>query len=409
MEGRDPRIVWSARGDLRVWSLRFAPDGQTLLFSIRKQLPDKMVYSIIEIPLAGGSEKVLLSEQEKQIADAIWLPDKQSLMMSVRELNAELRQIWQYFPASGEWRRVTNDNASYRGISATRDGRTLVASQESRLTSLWASPSGDLADLSQVMPGTHYFIDVGSATNSRLVYSIVENSKEMIGSMNIDGTDNRFLTTGDDGIWVFPIPSRDGNHIAFSSLRSGRRQIWTMGNDGRNPLQISEFTTDVYDGRLLADGKTSILLQLETPQKSMLVLRKEDGEMRPLVQVQSKRWALSHDEKYVAAQVQDPQTSKFQTAVVDVATATVVRRLDFAGNRVLRWTADGKGLAYDAFEGGMGKIMIFPVEGGTPKPFIQLKSEEIFSFDWSADGRNFAMIRGNHLTDAVKITVGVNR
>ena len=409
MDGRDPQVVWSARGDLRIWSLRFAPDGRTLLFSIRRQLPDKMVYSIIEIPVGGGHEKVLLPEQEKQIADTIWLPDKQSLMMSVRELNAELRQIWQYFPATGEWKRVTNDNASYRGISATRDGKTLVASQEIRQTTLWASPTGELADLSQIIPSTHYFIDVGIGSNSKIIYSIVENSKEMIGSLSKDGTDNKFLTAGDDGVWVFPMPSRDGQHIAFASLRSGRRQVWTMENDGRNSVQLSQFTTDVYDGRLLSDGKRSILLQLETPQKSMLVLRTEDGEIRPLIQNQSKRWAISPDEKYVASQIQDPQTKKMEVVIVDIETAEVIRKLDFAANRVLRWTTDGKGLAYDAYENGVGKIMIFPVEGGSPKPFVQLKSEEIFSFDWSPDGRTLALIRGNHLTDAVKITVGVNR
>ena len=85
-------------------------------------------------------------------------------------------------------------------------------------------------------------------------------------------------------------PSRDGLHIAFASLRSGRRQIWAMDNDGRNPVQLSQFETDVYDGRMLSDGKTGIFLQLETPQREVLVMEKGDGEIRRLIQNQTKRW-----------------------------------------------------------------------------------------------------------------------
>lgn len=408
LKGGDRRVAWSDRGNLRVWSVRFSPDGGNLLYSIRRQDGDKTSYYVGEVSVNGGPEKIILPHQEKQVADTLWMPDKQSLLMSVRELNAELRQIWQYFPASGDWKRVTNDNASYRGISLTSDGKTLVASQESRLTSLWMSPTGTADDLEQVIAGNHYLIDVGWTTESAIIYSILENSKEMIGSMNPDGSRNKMLTTGDDGIWVFPAPSRDGKHIAFASLRSGRRQIWTMENDGRNPVQLSQFETDVYDGRLLADGKAAIFLQLETPQKSVLVMRNDSGELRQLIQNRTKRWAISPDEKFLAAEVQDPQTQKIGVVIVNIVSGEIVKRLDFSSDRVLRWTADGKSLAYDVNGGGDGKVMIQPVDGSPAKPFMTLKSEEIFSFDWSADGKKFAIIRGNHLTDAVRISVGGN-
>ncbi len=408
LDGSDRRIAWTEQGDLRVWSVRFSPDGGNLLYSIRRQNGDKTTYYIGEVSVNGGPERIVLPEQDKQVADTLWMPDKQSLLMSVRELNAELRQIWQYFPASLEWRRVTNDNASYRGISLTTDGKTLVASQENRLTSLWVSPSGTAEDLKQVIAGNHYLIDVGWTTESSIVYSILENSKEMIGTMNADGSRNKMLTVGDDGIWVFPAPSRDGKHIAFASLRSGRRQIWAMDNDGRNPVQLSQFESDVYDGRLMADGKAAIFLQLETPQKTVVVVRNDAGELRQLIQNRTKRWAVSPDEKFVAAEVQDPQTQKIGVVIVSVAAGEIVRRLEISSDRVLRWTADGKALAYDTNDGGVAKVMVQPIDGGPAKPFLTLKSEEIFSFDWTADGKKFAIIRGNHLTDAVRISVGSN-
>lgn len=406
--GGDRRVAWSDRGNLRVWSVRFSPDGGSLLYSIGRQDEDKTLYYVGEVSVNGGSERIILPQQDKQIADTLWMPDKLSILMSVRELNAELRQIWQYFPASGEWKRVTNDNASYRGISLTSDGKTLVASQESRLTSLWMSPTGKADDLRQVIAGNHYLIDVGWTSDSVIVYSLLENSKEMIGSMNSDGSRNRMLTTGNDGIWVFPAPSRDGRHIAFASIRSGRRQIWAMDNDGRNPVQLSQFETDVYDGRLLADGKSAIFLQLESPRKTVVVMRTDLGELRPLIQNRTKRWAISPDEKFLAAEVPDPQTQKMGVVIVNIGSGEIVKRLEFFSDRLLRWTADGKALAYDVNEGGDGKVMLQPVDGSPGKPFLTLRSEEIFSFDWTADGKKFAVIRGNHLTDAVRISVGGN-
>jgi DNA-binding winged helix-turn-helix (wHTH) protein/Tol biopolymer transport system component len=409
LDGSDVKTLWTSTDDVRIWNVKYSPDGTTILLSVRRQLPGKAVYYIGEVPVDGGAEKIILPEQEKQIADAIWLPDKQSLLMSVREMNAELRQIWQYFPASGEWKRVTNDNASYRGISLTRDGKTLVASQESRLSTLWASPTGVAEDLTQVMPGTHYLVDVGWTGDSRIVFSGVENSKELIGLMNSDGSGKRFLTNGDDGIWLFPAPSRDGRQIAHVSNRSGRKQLWAMDYDGRSRTQLTHFETDIYDGWLLADGKTSIALHLLTPQKTNLVMRQADGHVRTLVEDQSNSWAISPDEKLIAVQTQNQKTQKPEVNILSIETGEVVKRLDVSIKRILKWTANGKALAYDAKDGDSVKIMIQPIDGGSAKGFLTLRSEDIFSFDWSADGNRFALIRGKHLTDAVKITIGPDR
>lgn len=137
--GENERIISTLPDSFRLWSIAWTPDGTNLICSIRKIIEQKFLFYVAEISPETGKEKVILSPQDKNIFSAVWLPDKSAMLLVVREPNADIRQIWQYFPASQEWRRVTNDNNSYKQITLTRDGKMIVSSQESRLSAVWLS------------------------------------------------------------------------------------------------------------------------------------------------------------------------------------------------------------------------------------------------------------------------------
>lgn len=404
LDGSDSRQIWTNTDQTRLWDVKYSPDGTNILFAIRKQLPDKMVYYVAEIPVEGGAEKIILPEQEKQIAHAIWLPDKSSLLLSVRELNAEIRQIYQYFPNTGQWKRVTNDDASYRGFSLTKDGKTLVASQETRVSSIWTADRDSL-DFKQIMPGAHYLINVSWTVDNRIAYSIVENSREKIQIMNADGSGIQNLTAGDDGIWVFPDASSDGKHIVFASLRSGQRQIWAMDSDGKNPYQLTDEQANIDNGKLLSDGKTLLYVKAINSQLWVLVKQIGDGQKINLTETHTGRWSVSPDEKLFAVEVQNPKTKKNEIIVKSLETNETLKTFDFEPSRVMRWTRDGKALTYEISKGDSSEIMLQPLNGGAPKAFFNFRSENIFDFDWSFDGKNIAIVRGKHLTDAVQLKI----
>ena len=77
----------------------------------------------------------------------------------------------------------------------------------------------------------------------------------------------------------------------------------------------------------------------------------------------------------------------------------VPRTLNF--NQSLRWTPDGKAVCYRDWSNGIWKQ---DLQGGSPKKLEGIPEEKIYNFEWSADGKFFALARGRDITDAVLIT-----
>src|SRR5207253_2700066 len=69
----------------------------------------------------------------------------------------------------------------------------------------------------------------------------------------------------------------------------------------------------------------------------------------------------------------------------------------------LRWSPDGRGLAYVDQDKDTKTIMIQSLNGGSPKPFLRFDADRIYSLDWSRDGSQLAVTRGMARFDAVLI------
>jgi Tol biopolymer transport system component len=69
----------------------------------------------------------------------------------------------------------------------------------------------------------------------------------------------------------------------------------------------------------------------------------------------------------------------------------------------VRWVPGGWGLAYLDSPGGVSNIWVQPLDGSPPRQLSDFKAERIDSFDWSADGRWLAVVRGAETSDVVLI------
>jgi Tol biopolymer transport system component len=73
-------------------------------------------------------------------------------------------------------------------------------------------------------------------------------------------------------------------------------------------------------------------------------------------------------------------------------------------NNILDWSADGKQVLYVDTRNGVSNIWSQPITGGTPKQLTNFKSDLIFAFDLSRDGKQLAVSRGSVSNDVVLIT-----
>jgi len=70
----------------------------------------------------------------------------------------------------------------------------------------------------------------------------------------------------------------------------------------------------------------------------------------------------------------------------------------------LHWSPDGQALLYIDTKGGVSNIWSQPIDGSPAKQVTNFKSDLIFDFDWSHDGKQLAVSRGNQPSDVVLIS-----
>src|SRR5215203_2597425 len=69
----------------------------------------------------------------------------------------------------------------------------------------------------------------------------------------------------------------------------------------------------------------------------------------------------------------------------------------------ISWTRDGREIVFSATEKGVSNLLAQPVDGGKQRQITNFKSDRIFWFEFSHDGRQLALSRGLITGDVVLI------
>jgi Tol biopolymer transport system component len=178
--------------------------------------------------------------------------------------------------------------------------------------------------------------------------------------MNIDGSDQRQLTNG--GIEFLPVCTPDGKWVIYTSLAE-KPTLTRVSIDGGESKQMSENWARSQaispDGKIVAFGGWS--------------------ELGP---------------------------SHIALAVSSVESASEVRTFDIPLTfrlDTINWSADGRDLIYIATRNGISNLWRQPLIGGQPVQLTYFKSDQIFNFNLSPDGKQLAFSRGMLVSDVVLI------
>ena len=117
---------------------------------------------------------------------------------------------------------------------------------------------------------------------------------------------------------------------------------------------------------------------------------------------------LSPDGKFAAYHYLNsiPEGSRWGIGIISLEDGKRVKRFDFPPTvveRLVKWTRDGKSIAFLNSPGGVPNIWAQPFDGGDPKPLTDFPSDSIISFNWNADGSGLAVIRGVETSDVILI------
>lgn len=408
-DGSDEQRIALAVDGRRWFYLAWAPDGENLTAIVFSAADSRD--HLVEISTVDGSEKAFPSPQWLRLTGLAWLPDSSGLIVSGRDLETQISQVWLISYPDGQPRRITNDLSNYLGVNLTADGETLLSVQENSLSNIWLTrgADGDSAQkLTAELGRDEGMSGISLAPDGKIVYTVKARSMQDLWLVNRDGTNNRQLTFNSQSNFS-PAVTPDGRHIVFTSTRSGNPGIWRIDIDGGNPLQLTNDPGNEADPTISPDRKWVIYQHVDSDNKSTIwKVSIDGGQPVQITNVRSRRPVVSGDGKFIACSYAGESSDvPFKIAIIPIDGGPPTRILDLplvVKSRNIRWSRDGNALIYSDNRDKADNLWGQPLDGGPPKQLTNFKSDRIFRFDVTQDGSNFALAKGNETSDAVMIS-----
>lgn len=381
-------------------SLAWSPDGKMIACPFGKTSASGDSMSVIGIDVASGAEKQMTAKTWSRVGRVAWTKDLNKLLISAADFGSDLYQIVQLTRPDGKTKNITSEVSDYFNISLNKDSNRLLATTYDKNSSISAASLSQINQPRRLVGGGYDGIGGVSCTaDNRVVFVSIESGNPDIWVMNMDGTNRRQLTfekSGDD----FPVVSRDGQHIVFVSSRTGTPHIWRMNFDGGDLKQLTHKGGESFP-QITPDGKFVIFTSQNDRRKTLWKVPIEGGEPIQLTQKLSNWSAISPDGKMIACLTRgENHTDPMMLTVFAAETGEFLKTFDFSGDAspsllpTLRWTADGKSIAYIDTVDGISNIYSQAFSGGEPKKLTDFSADRIFSFDFSGDGKSVVFARG---------------
>ena len=205
---------------------------------------------------------------------------------------------------------------------------------------------------------------------------------------------------------TFPSVSPDGRFIVFVSDRNGPSQIWISDVEGKNEKRLTNGTDDSWP-QFSADGQWVVYQSIVEGRRTLWKVPVAGGDPFPLTDHPSVCPVVSPDGKWISCYYRAETKAPWKLAIIPIAGGDPVKLFDIPPTVTLlslvRWTPDGRALAYIDNREGVSNIWALPLDGSKPSQLTDFTTERIFWFDWSRDGKQLALTRGSVSSDVVLI------
>ena len=389
----------------------WSPDGKLLASGVTNYDPGagRASATVVEVQVEGGLERPLTSHTwPPNVGQVAWLADGSGLAVIAFESGTSSSQIWHLSYPDGEVRKITNDLNNYRQLSLTADSSALVTVQTEGASSVWVAPQGDASRAKQISSG-RYDGQGGLSwmPGGRIIYTSRGSGLTDIWSMEQDGEDQKQLTAN-AGANLYPWATPDGRYIVFTSTRArSTRSIWRMDADGGNLKRLTGGPGDILP-QSSPDGQWVIFHSTRAGSIRLWKVSIDGGEPVRLTDKITFNPTVSPDGSLIACGYREDQPNMpIKIAIIPFAGGDLVKVLDIPqslhGVAGLRWTPDGRALTYIDTINGVSNIWSLPLDGGKPVQLTDFKTDQIFWFDFSRDGKQLALSRGTQTSDVILI------
>jgi eukaryotic-like serine/threonine-protein kinase len=395
-------------------NLASSPDGKRIAFSVRTLEEGQGVY-VFDVTM--NQQKLLFSLPDKLVGAVAWAPDGRGLILIYLDKNTNYArgQIGYVSYPSGRFEALTNDTNNYSTLSLSDDGRTL--------TTIESQPVGEI---NLPVPGSTSFSTVPGVAKALQKTGDLHwlNDSELlliqpdrILRVAVDGSKQADLFNDSNVNLMGAAVCANGQAIVVAMMRheSGNRMnLWRMNIDGSNLRRLTDGQSDalpvcspvgdwVYYFDAKNDKRMRLSLQGGPPEDSPF--SGVPGASVDAIQ------ALSRDSRMLAmyGSIADTTTNTYRSkfAIVDTSSVKAPAILLDADRRVSaqtfpRFTPDGRALVYVIrAENNVDNLWLQPLDGKTGRQLTTFKSDQIYNFSWSPNGKKLLVVRVHIESDVV--------
>lgn len=391
----------------------WSPDGKKIAVGVLgySESDPEIDVALVEVQVEDGAEKPITTYRwnPHPSVQVVWLADGKSLAVTGIGQESSSFQIWHVSYPGGEVSKITNDLNSYNRLSITADSNALVTVQTETAAGIWIAPETDMSRTRQISSGRYDGTGGLSWTpGGKIVYTANDSGSTDLWVMDKDGKDKRQLTANARSN-VSPMATSDGRYIVFSSNRtSGARRIWRIDPDGGNPKQLTP-GPDNFSATSSPDGRWVFFNSSNSGSNRAWKVSIDGGEPIQFTDRFISSAIISPDSTLIACFYRTEEVNaKVKVAIIPIAGGEPISVFDspqgINQNAGLRWMPDGRSLTFIATISGVSNVWSLPLAGGKPLQVTDFKTDTIFSFDYSPDGKQYALSRGTRTNDVVLIS-----
>jgi serine/threonine protein kinase/Tol biopolymer transport system component len=379
----------------------WAPEGDVIACTVAGPDNGSDRHTVALVDLNSKTETDATAHRWSFVQQVVWAPHSKGMVVTAQEQQGGPNQLWYVNHPGGEVERITNDLNNYNGVSISANGDTLATVQSQTSSSVWLAPNNSADAAIKVTSGNNEGGNgLALMPDGRIVYTVFGAGKSDIFMVNADGSNQRQLTSN-AALNALPYASPDGRYIFFTSTRTGSPHIWRMDSDGTNLKQITDGIAEISPV-VTPDSKWIIFQNISDLRLWKVPV--DGGQPVQIIDKLASQAAISPDGKLIACRYREEELSPFKLALIDFETGKTVKAIDIPPtNAILDWSADGRAVLYVDARGGVSNLWSQPIDGGTPKQLTSFKSDLIFAFDLSSDGKKLLLSRGSISNDVVLI------
>jgi len=408
LEGNDEKVlqIRSAASELPL-SLAWSPVRNEIFYYLYSR--EERIGAVEVFDAGTGQSHRLFTFKGKFLGAMQWSPNGRALFANYMQLGSPWEQIGFLRSTGGDIEPITRDTNRYTTLTLSADGKTLATVLVRSFGNVYVlSKAGqEFVESRPVLSQSNEFNEVSTLTWGADGSLLVGNGVRLL-KVGADGRNQAQLLSDSAG-WIFQPSSCGTNYLVLAWVGhggTGRWNIWRTSADGSGAVKLTDGKSDRYP--VCSPDQKQVYYADIADNHIYRVPLDGPGKTEPVFDVPQDYFlagelSISPDGKRLATAVERGQEAGgVKIALFELGSSNPPRMLDASHySSGVQFTPDGKSVAYAIRENGVDNVGVQPLDGSAGHRITDFKSEQVWSFHLSPDGKSLAVLRGHYDSDVV--------